>query len=315
MDSHELATGADGRSVAFVGVGRMGGRMARRLLGAGTTVAVYDRDRAALDALAQEGARVATSPADAAADAALILFSLPGPAQVVEAASGSDGVLDTARAGALLVDMSTADPGTSRRVADACATRGVRFLDAPVSRGIAAAENGTLAMLVGGEAEDLERARPVLELVASDIVHVGSVGAGQIAKLCNNMLGAIHATALGEVLAAGVRAGIGLEQLTEAIGRSSGNSYLLEHYLPKGLFTQERPTTFALSLMRKDIRLFMTAGAEAGAPLPLSALVQQTFAAAAACGLDDADLTSVAELYERMAGVELRLSETGEGRD
>jgi 3-hydroxyisobutyrate dehydrogenase len=314
MDSHELADAGEGRSVAFIGVGRMGGRMARRLVGAKMTVAVYDRDRAAVDALAQAGARAAASPADAAEGADLVLCSLPGPAQLQEATSGSGGVLETARDGALVVDMTTADPGTSRAVAAACAERGVRFLDAPVSRGIAGAENGTLAMLVGGEAADLEDARPVLELLARDIVHVGAVGAGQIAKLCNNMLGAIHATALGEVLAAGVRAGIGLAELTAAIRSSSGNSFLLEHYLPNGLFTQERPTTFALSLMRKDIRLFMTAGADVGAPLPLSAFVQQAYTAAAAAGLDDADCTSIAELYERLAGVELRLTSTGEGR-
>lgn len=301
------ATGGNGRRAAFIGVGRMGGRMARRLLDAGTELHVYDPEAAATAALAEQGATVADSPAAAAAEADFVFCSLPGPAQLEAAIAGTDGVLASARAGTVVIDFTTGEPETSRSLAGRCAESGLRFLDAPVSRGLAAAENGTLAMMVGGEAADLEAARPLLDPLASEVLHVGPVGAGQIAKLCNNMLGAVHAAALGEILVAGVRAGIGLDELTAAIRSSSGTSFILEHYLPVSLFTDERPTTFALSLMRKDIGLFMGLGSEAGATLPLSGLVQQIFAAASAEGLDGADLTSVAEIYESLAGVRLRL--------
>jgi 3-hydroxyisobutyrate dehydrogenase-like beta-hydroxyacid dehydrogenase len=285
----------------------MGSRMARRLLDAGHTVRVYDPVRAATDALVEAGASVATSPGDASRGAELVLCSLPDPDAVEEAILGADGVLWGAAPGTTIVDMTTSDPDTSRRVARRSEAQQVRFLDAPVSHGLVGAETGTLAMMIGGDEQVLEDARPVLGVLANDIVHVGPVGAGQIAKLCNNMLAAIHAAALGEVLAAGLRAGIGLRELTASISKSSGTSFILEHYFPRGLFTAERPTTFALSLMRKDLSLFMRASYKADASVPLSAFVQQLYTAAGTSIGEDADWSSVAELYERLAGVDLRL--------
>jgi 3-hydroxyisobutyrate dehydrogenase len=285
----------------------MGSRMARRLLDAGHVLRIYDPVPSGGSLLEEAGATIASSPADASAGAGLVLCSLPGPDAVEHAILGSEGVLSGATPGTTIVDMTTSDPDVSRRVAAASEAQGVRFLDAPVSHGLVGAETGTLAMLVGGDEQVLAEAQPVLGVLANDIVHVGPVGAGQIAKLCNNMLAAIHAAALGEVLAAGLRAGIGLRQLTDSISKSSGTSFILEHYFHRGLFTAERPTTFALSLMRKDLALFMRASNKADAAVPLSALVQQLYTAAGTSIGDDADWSSVAELYERLAGVELRL--------
>jgi 3-hydroxyisobutyrate dehydrogenase-like beta-hydroxyacid dehydrogenase len=285
----------------------MGSRMVRRLLAAGHTLRVYDPVLKATSPLADAGATVATSPGEASRGAELVLCSLPGPDAVEAAILGADGVISHAAPGTTVVDMTTSDPDTSRRVAERLEAQQVRFLDAPVSHGLHGAETGTLAMMVGGDQQVLDDARSVLDVLANDIVHVGPIGAGQIAKLCNNMLAAIHAAALGEVLAAGMRAGIGLRELTESISKSSGASFILEHYLPRGLFTAERPTTFALSLMRKDVALFMRASYEADASVPLSALVQQLYTAAGTSIGEDADWSSVAELYERLAGVEFRL--------
>ncbi len=286
----------------------MGGRMARRLLDAGHDVRAFDRDADAVAAVGSAGAFVAASAAEAASGAELVFCSLPGPDAVKDAILGSDGVLSTAAAGVTVIDMTTSDPDVSRQVAAACEAQQVRFLDAPVSHGLVGAENGTLAMLVGGDRQVLDDALPLLQVLANDIVHVGPVGAGHIAKLCNNMLAGIHAAALGEVLVAGVQAGIGLAALTESISRSSGSSFILEHYFPRGLFTAERPTTFALSLMRKDLALFMKASGHVGATVPLSAAVQQLYSAASASGRDQSDWSSVAELYEQLTGVELRLT-------
>jgi 2-hydroxymethylglutarate dehydrogenase len=293
----------------FIGIGRMGAPMARRLAGGGFAVKAYDVDPEARDRLAGSGVDLADQPAAVADGAGFVLCSLPTP-QITEHVLVLGGVLDALAPGSTVVDLGTGDPGTARRLAEAAAGRGVAFLDAPVSRGVAAAENGTLAMLVGGEADALEVARPLLATLATDIVHVGSVGAGQVTKLCNNMLAAINAAALGEVLVAGVKAGVELDPLTRAISASSGSSYVLDAYLPSGLFTAERPSKFALALMRKDIGLFLAAAGEGLVTLPVSAVVSQLFAAARADGLDDADWTSIAEVYERLADVRLCLETT-----
>lgn len=290
--------------IGLIGAGRMGGRMARRLLDGGHVVVVCDRDQAAVDAAAAFGARPADTPAAAAAGSRVLLCSLPTP-EITEAALR--GALPAVATGTVVVDLGTGDPETARRIAAACERAGAHFLDAPVSRGVAAAEAGTLAILAGGTEQALELARPVLEHLASDIVHVGPVGAGQITKLCNNMLAAINATALGEVLVAGVRAGVELDALVTAIGAGSGGSFVLERYLPTGLFTAERPTGFSLALMRKDVDLFLAASADLGLPVPISALVAQQYAAAHAQGRDDADWTGVAEVYEQLADVRLTL--------
>jgi len=282
--------------IAFIGAGRMGGRMAKRLLQAGFDVAVYDPSP---DAAAPFGERAKASPAEAAAGAAFILFSVPNPAILREAVAGA---LDGASQGALIIDLSTGDPESARELAAAASERGIDFLDAPVSRGIAGAESGTLLIMVGGAPEALERARPVLDVLASDVVHAGDVGAGQAVKLCNQMLTAIVATGLGEVLVAGAQAGVELETLTQVLAGGSAGNWVLDTHLPRTLLTAERETSFSLALMRKDVGLFVDA---AGDDIPLSRLVRERFDTAHEAGLDDADYTSVAELYERPAGVRL----------
>jgi 3-hydroxyisobutyrate dehydrogenase-like beta-hydroxyacid dehydrogenase len=294
--------------IAFIGVGRMGGRMAARLLDAGHPVTLYDPSPEATAALERRGGRPAGSPAEAARGAAFVLCSLPDPAILREAVAGPDGVLAGVSPGALIIDFGTGDPAVARELAEAAAARGVGFLDAPVSRGVVGAENGTLAVMVGGDAETLESARPVLDHLASDIVHVGDVGAGQVTKLCNNMLTAIVTTALGEVLVTGVKSGVALEPLAAALGAGSAGNYVLSGYLPNTLFTEERAAGFALALMRKDVGLFLKAAADAGLELPLARLASERHEDAAAAGLDEADFTAIAELYERAAGLRLRLN-------
>jgi 3-hydroxyisobutyrate dehydrogenase len=294
--------------IAFIGVGRMGGRMSKRLLEAGYDLAVVDPSAEAVAALVDRGARAAASPAEASQDASFVLCSLPNPAILREAVAGTGGVLEGAQPGSLIVDFSTGDPAVARELAALAADKGVGFLDAPVSRGVAGAENGTLAVMLGGDEEALERARPVLDHLATDIVHVGGVGAGQVTKLCNNMLTAIITTALGEVLVTGVKGGVELEPLAAALGAGSAGNYVLSGYLPDTLFTDERAAGFALALMRKDLGLFLKAAGDAQLDLPLSELVHSQYVAAREAGLDEADSTSIAELYERVAGVRLQMS-------
>jgi 3-hydroxyisobutyrate dehydrogenase len=291
--------------IAFIGVGRMGGRMAKRLLEAGYEVAAYDPDTEAVSALVRQGATAAGSPAEAAAGRRFVLCSVPNPDILRSAIAGEGGVLAGAAPGTLIIDFSTGDPAVERELAAAAAERDVGFLDAPVSRGVVGAEKGTLVVMVGGSAEALETARPVLDHLASDIVHVGDVGAGQATKLCNNMLTAIIAAGLGEVLVTGVKAGVELEPLTRALGAGSAGNFVLSNYLPVTVFTRERKPGFALELMRKDLGLFMKAARDAGVELPLSDLAYERFNTACDEGLADADYTSIAELYERAAGLRL----------
>jgi 3-hydroxyisobutyrate dehydrogenase len=288
--------------VAVIGAGRMGGRMGRRLLAAGHPLIVCDRERSLVDALVAEGATAAADPGEAAHDAEVVILSLPTPA-IVE--SVVTDILRSARPGTIVVDMSTGDPGTARRVEAACRAVGVNFLDAPVSRGTAGAEQGTLLIMVGGDAEVLEAARPVLSRLGSDILHVGGPGSGQVAKLCNNMLAAINMQALGEVLVTGVKAGVDLETLAGVLTGGTGGSWVLSNQLPKTVFAGNDATTFAMDLMDKDVWLFLRAAEELGLSTPLAATAGQTLRAARAEGYGPRDYSAIVRYFERLAHMEL----------
>ncbi len=291
-------------TIAFLGVGRMGSRMAQRLLEAKHSVRVFDPSASATSELVKIGATSHKTPAEAAASADFALLSLPTPAIFRNAVTGVDGLLTSLKASSIVVDFSTVDPQTTKEVAEACKRRGVGFVDAPVSGGVAGAANGTLLVMAGGEAESLDQARPILQHLAGRIVHCGPVGSGQLTKLSHNLLTAINTVALGEVLAASVKSGANLKILVEVLGGGMAGSKMLD-YLPKTLFTAERPGNFAIDLMHKDISLALE---EFGAhPMFLGQLVRQLYNTARAEGLGSKDSTSVAEVYEKLLNVELRL--------
>ena len=294
-----------GSSLAFIGAGKMGGRMSRRLLAAGHRLVVHDTDRQLVEALVAEGALAAGSPAEAARDAELVILSLPTPAIVEAVIAGEDGVLQTAQPGTTVIDMSTADPGTAQRVEAACRAAGVNFLDAPVSRGVAGAEQGTLLIMVGGDAEVLEAARPVLSVLGSEIIHVGGPGSGQVAKLCNNMLAAINMQALGEVLVTGVKAGVDLRVLAGVLTAGTGGSWVLSNHLPATVFAGDEGTRFALELMHKDVWLFMRSAEEQGLSTPLAATAAQTLRMAKGEGYGPRDYSAIINYFERLAGMRL----------
>jgi 3-hydroxyisobutyrate dehydrogenase len=289
-------------TLTFIGVGRMGSGMAARLLGAGHTVQIFDPNADAVDALVQQGAIAASSPAKAAHGAEAVFTSLPNPAILRDAVEGPDGVLAGAAAGVTIVDFSTVDPETARALAATVEAQGGHFLDAPVSGGVAGAAAGTLLTMVGASDEDLANVRPYLEKIAARIVHCGPVGSGQLTKLSHNMLVAINTVAAGEVLAAAVKAGGDLETLTEVFGAGLAGSKMLDHF-GKTLFTEERPPLFALDLMHKDISLCLKEFGQF--PMPLSQLVMQTYNAARAKGLGGQDSTGVNEIYEELFGLQL----------
>jgi 3-hydroxyisobutyrate dehydrogenase len=291
--------------VAFLGVGNMGGRMARRLLDAGYDLTAYDPDPTALRALASAGARTAESPLDAGRSTDVVICSLPTSAIVESAILGPDGAAEGLGPGATVVDMSTTDPATARRVSAALNARGVNFLDAPVSRGVGAATNGTLAIMVGGDEEVLESHRELLAHLGSDIVYVGPVGCGQMTKLCNNMLAAITMQGLAETLVAGVKAGLDINMLARVISMSSGGNWILSDYLPTTILAGDDSAKFSLDLMHKDIGLFLAATEEMGISAPLSATCLQTNRLVRNQGYGSRDYSSMVTFFERLAGISL----------
>jgi 3-hydroxyisobutyrate dehydrogenase len=291
--------------VALIGAGNMGGRMGRRLLAAGYPLSVCDTSPELADALVAEGAGAVASAAEAARDADLVILSLPTPAIVESVVTGEEGILRTARPRTTVVDMSTGDPGTARRVEAACRAAGVNFLDAPVSRGVIGAETGTLLIMVGGDEEVLEDARPVLSVLGSDIIHVGGPGSGQVVKLCNNMLAAINMQALGEVLVTGVKAGVDLEVLARVLSAGTGGSWVLSNHLPVTILAGDQGTRFALDLMHKDVWLFMRAAEEQGLSTPLAAVAAQTLRMAKSEGFGPRDYSAIISYFEHLAHTSL----------
>jgi 3-hydroxyisobutyrate dehydrogenase len=259
--------------IGFIGLGNMGAPMARNLLKAGHEVAGFDVMAAALDAV--PGARRAASAAEAAADADVLLTMLPASAHVRDAWLGSGGLMAAARPDALLMDCSTIDVGTAREVAAAAGGRD--FLDAPVSGGVMGAEAGTLTFMVGGSEAGFARARPVLEAMGRSIVHCGAAGAGQAAKLCNNMMLAVTMAVTCEAFVLAEKLGLSHQALFDVASRSSAQSWALTTYCPVPGPVPASPANrdyrpgFSAALMVKDLGLAQQSAKDAGAVTPFGA--------------------------------------------
>ncbi len=268
-------------SVGFVGLGNMGAPMARNLVGAGFEVAVFDLVPALMASV--EGARAASSALDCASGVDVFITMLPAGRHVEGLYLGADGVLAHARPGTLFIDCSTIDPGTARKVAAAATERGFTLLDAPVSGGVGGAQAGTLTFIVGGSHEGLERARPLLSAMGRNIFHAGDNGAGQIAKVCNNMLLAILMTGTAEALALGVRNGLDPATLSAVMQQSSGGNWALNVYNPWPGVMTEAPASrgysggFMVDLMLKDLGLALETAEQSGGSTPMGALARNLY--------------------------------------
>ena len=291
--------------VGLVGIGIMGQRMCRNLLKGGFPVLAFDLNPLATQGAAGLGATVAPDLPALARQADVVLLSLPGPAQVLAVADGRRGLLAHMRPGSHLCDASTVDPGTSRRVHEAAMAAGVRALDCPVSGGPTGAEAGTLTIMVGGEAADLEAVRPVLQAIGKKIVHCGPPGAGQGAKLVNQALVAIHTVAAFEALLVGRKLGLDLDTMVSILRSSSGGDWMLENHLRVKALAGDFEPGFALDLLFKDLNLFLQTATEAQAPALIAASTLQLYNAARAAGSGLQDQTVVAKELERLAGAKL----------
>lgn len=295
-------------SIAFIGLGRMGAPMARNLLRAGNKVTVYDLDTANAISLAGDGAKVAATPAEAAATSDMVFTMLPNDAAVEGLYYGADGLLAQLKGGSqLLVDCSTIGPDTTRKLAAAAHDHGLTMLDAPVSGGPQGAADGTLSFMVGGDATAFERIRPLLEAMGRMIVHVGDNGAGQVAKLCNNMTAAVIMLATSEALALGIGQGLDPARLSEIMANSSGGSFILNRWnpwpgvMPGAPASNDYVAGFQLGLMLKDLGLAVDNARQSGASVPMGALAQSLFAMQANQAPDAprADFSSVQKLFLR----------------
>jgi 3-hydroxyisobutyrate dehydrogenase len=235
-------------------------------------------------------------------DVEILVTVLPSSPQVESAYLGEGGILEGAKAGLLCADMSTIDPNTSRKVAAALANKGVRFIDAPVSGGTVGAENATLAIMVGGAEADLEAARPILTSMGAAIIHVGTVGAGEAAKLCNNLIAGVSAVAVAEAFRIGEAFGVDPKILTDVISKSSGNTWIMQHAHPVPGIVETAPSTrdyapgFMTDLMAKDLALAVNAARELRIPVFVSPVAQQLLRLASSQGLGREDFTAVYKL-------------------
>jgi 3-hydroxyisobutyrate dehydrogenase-like beta-hydroxyacid dehydrogenase len=297
--------------IAFVGLGTMGRRMAGHVAAAGHELVVHDVRRATGDALVARGAVWAESPAAAARGAELVLTSLPGPREVESVVLGDVGILAGAGRGSTYADLSTSSVSLIRRIHAAAAERGIEVLDAPVSGGPLGAERATLQVMVGGDVDSFERIRPVLETIGDKISYIGPIGAGTIAKLVHNVVSACASQALAEGLTLGVKAGVPVEKLLEAIlGGAYGQGYTLRHRIPEVVFKGDFDTPrFALALLRKDVGLATELAREVGVPMAMAALTEQELIAAIGRGWGTRDSSAAFLLQEERAGVELRTAQ------
>lgn len=296
-------------SVAFLGLGAIGAPMAAHVVRAGHTLAIWNRTaaRAASSAAAAAGARVASSAADAVRDADIVITCLPESADVADLLAADDAALTKAlRPGMLFVDCTSGDPDTSRRIASELAAIGVGFIDAPVSGGVVGAETGKLTVMVGGPADALDRARPVLESFAGKIVHCGELGAGHALKAVNNALLALHIWSTAEGLAAAMKAGVAPQVALDVINASSGRSNASMNLFPERVLTGAFPRTFRLALLDKDAGIAAAMARSQKTPAPTLQLAADLMRIAHLELGDEVDHVEAVKLVERWAGVELR---------
>jgi 3-hydroxyisobutyrate dehydrogenase len=291
--------------IAFIGLGNMGGPMALNLHKAGHEVRAFDLSKPACDKVAEGGAQIAASAFEAVAGAEVVVTMLPASQHVEALFLGAGNLLAQLPAGTLVIDSSTIAAATSRKVAEAAKAKGVAFIDAPVSGGTGGAIAGTLTFMVGADTADLERARPVLEKMGANIFHAGAVGAGQTAKICNNMLLGILMAGTSEAIALGVANGLDPKVLSEIMRRSSGGNWALEKYNPYPGVMETAPASkgyaggFGTDLMLKDLGLAQENAMAVKAATPLGGLARAIYAAHSIAGHGGEDFSSVIKMLRK----------------
>jgi len=290
--------------IGFIGLGVMGKPMAKNLIKAGHRLVVHNRSRAAADEVAKDGATAASSPADVARAATIVITMLPDTPDVEQVLTGPDGVLSTLQPGAIVVDMSSISPAVTRRLADAVAAKGASMLDAPVSGGEIGAINASLSIMVGGDEASFARVKPIFEAMgnAERIVHIGPSGAGQICKVCNQIAIGGALAGVSEAFALAKKAGVDAARVRQALLGGFAASRVLEVHGERMLTGNYKPG-FRTKLYQKDLRLANEAASANGVAMPGTAVLTQLVNALVAKGSGDLDYAAVATVLFEMAGV------------
>jgi len=291
--------------IGFIGLGIMGSRMAANLAAAGHELTVWNRTGEKADAwVAEHGGAVAPTPAEAAANAEVVVSMVVDGPQVEAVLLGPEGAAAQAPDGLLCVDMSTIAPADATRVADRLRERGIAFMDAPVTGSSPKAQDGTLTIMAGGEDADFTRAKPLFEVMGEVVLHVGPLGHGQTIKVINNAVAAVNTAVVAQALLVGKRAGVDLDALERVMDAGSGGSKMLE--LKAGPMREhDFATLFKLEHMLKDVRLCLEAAAQAGASFPQAEEVEQILAMGSARGLGECDFAALVQVLEARADIRL----------
>ena len=290
--------------IGFIGLGIMGRGMTNNLLRAGHKVMVWNRTPARMNEFAAAGAQTASSPAELAAQCDVILICVSDTPDVEEVLFGENGVSAGVKSGALVVDHSTISPQKTVEMAKRLNTQGVAYLDAPVSGGSEGAKNGTLSIMVGGEAVDFERAMPILQAYGKTITHVGAQGAGQMAKLVNQILVVVNQLAASEALLFAQAGGLDLAKTIDAVKGGAAGSWMLANRGPQMIVRDFHPG-FTIDLQQKDLRLVLEAADAMGIPLIATSMVFQMYRTLQAQGLGGDGNHGLVKALEKMMGVEL----------
>lgn len=291
--------------IGFIGLGIMGGPMARNLVEAGYDVVVYNRSRGVVEELKKEGATGASGPRDVAENSDVVITMLPDSPDVEAVVSGEGGVLEGLRDGSLLVDMSTISPVVTEELAAAVEKNGASMLDAPVSGGDVGAQQGTLSIMVGGSEEDFERARPLFEVMGGTVNHVGPTGAGQVVKAANQVVVALTIEAVSEALVLGSKGGVAPEKVLDVLGGGLAGNKVMEVKREKFLSHDFSPG-FRSELHHKDLGIALAAAREYGISLPNTAAVDQMLQTMKRKGWGGEDHSALLRVIEDLSGHEAK---------
>jgi len=290
--------------VGYIGLGLMGKSIARNILKAGFPLFVHNRSRAAVDELVAEGATAASTPAVAAAQVDVIFTNLPDTPDVEKVVLGERGIIEGAYHGLIYVDNSTIKPASARRIAQKLSEQNVFALDAPVSGGDIGARNGTLTIMVGGDASALEKVMPVFMAMGKTVTHVGDSGAGQVAKAANQIMVAAQMVAMGELLVFSKKAGVDPRKVVDAIKGGAAQCWTLDVKPPR-LFDGNRNPGFKAHMQLKDLNIILDTAKEYDAPISSTIENTKLFQQMIDAGMGELDNSAIVGVIEKLAGVEI----------
>ena len=291
------------KKIGFIGLGNMGGPMASNLLKAQHEVAVYDIVPSLVESISKQGGIACKSAAEVLCGVDLVISMLPASQHVESLYLGAEGIMPLIDTSTMVIDCSTISPASSNKVSAAAQARGIAMLDAPVSGGVGGAVAGSLTFIVGGTEADLEKVRPILEIMGNSIFHAGAAGAGQVAKICNNMLLSVLMTGTAEALQLGVNNGLDAKVLSEIMRKSSGGNWALEVYNPYPGVMDNVPAGndyqggFLVDLMIKDLGLAMESALATDSSIPLGALARNLYRLHGSKGAGGKDFSSIQQLF------------------